>query len=34
MEKLIWNSLNPVQQAIILAMDAYEESNNIQKRTY
>lgn len=34
MEKPTWNSLHPVQQAILLAMDVYEENNNIQNRTY
>ena len=34
METITWNSLHPVQQAIPLAMDVYEENNNIQNRTY
>lgn len=34
METITWNSLHPVQQAILLAMDVYEENNNIQNRTY
>ena len=34
MEKTTWNALHPVQQAILLAMDVYEENNNIQNRTY
>ena len=34
METITWNSLHPVQQAILLAMDVFEENNNIQDRTY